>query len=159
MAATRDGAYKFELFEAQQAAMPAPKKQETPKGPQRVVKEHKSKAEERAEAVAVNRRLAKIFIVAVCFVTLMGINMAARASLTKTALDIAAVQSEIEEENSRTVDLKSKLTQKMSAEAIEDYAINRLGMIKTNRSQINYISMNSGDSVVYSDGAGQSEGE
>ncbi len=158
MAATRDGAYKFELFEAQ-AAMPAPKKQEAPKGPQGVVEEHKSKAEARAEAMAVNRRLAKIFIVSVCFVSLLGINMSARAKLTKTALDIAAVQAEIDEENSRTVDLKNKLTQKMSAEAVEDYAINRLGMIKTNRSQITYISMNSGDSVVYSDGASRSEGE
>ncbi len=159
MASTRDGAYKFELFEAQQAAMPAPKKQEVPIGPQRVVKEQRTKAEIHAEAVAINKRLAKIFIVSVCFVSFIGINMSARAKLTWTALQIASVQSQIDEENSRTVDLKSKLTQKMSTEAVEDYAVNRLGMIKANRSQINYISMNSGDYVLYSDNVGEDSGE
>lgn len=160
MAATRDGAYKFELFEANQAAMPAPKRQEEPKGPQRVVREKRqTKAETEAEARAINKRLAKIFIVAVCFVALLIVNMSAHANMEKNALAIAAVQTAIEQENSRTVDLRSKLTQKMSTEAIEDYAINRLGMIKINRSQINYINANSGDSVVYSDGAGQNSGE
>lgn len=159
MASTRDGAYKFELFEAQQSAMPAPKKQEVPIGPQRVVKEQKTKAEKHTEALAVNKRLAKIFVVSVFFVSLVGINIYTHAKLTWTALQIASVQSQINEENSRTVDLKSKLTQKMSTEAVEDYAVNRLGMIKANRSQINYISMNSGDYVIYSDSVGEVDSE
>ena len=43
-------AYRFELFEPQQA-MPAPKKMEVPVGPQRVIKApEKTKEEKQAEA-------------------------------------------------------------------------------------------------------------
>lgn len=58
-------AYRFELFEPQQA-MPAPKKREVPVGPQRVIKApEKTKEEKQAEAKEINRRIAVILSVAV----------------------------------------------------------------------------------------------
>ena len=47
----------------------------------------------------------------------------------------------------------------MSTDAVLDYATNRLGMVKGNRSQINYITVNGSDSVVYNDDNGSKAGE
>ena len=155
MAANYNGAqaYRFELFEPQQA-MPAPKKKEVPVGPQRVVEApKKTKAQKQAEAKEINRRIAVILTVSVVMFMLLGINMYSRTRLTVLA------QTSISEEQSRTVDLQSRLTQKMSTDAVLDYATNRLGMVKGNRSQINYITVNGSDSVVYNDNSGSKAGE
>ena len=139
-------AYRFELFEPQQA-MPAPKKREVPVGPQRVIKApEKTKEEKQAEAKEINRRIAVILSVAVVMFMLLGINMYSRTRLTVLAKETASIQ-------------QSRLTQKMSTDAILDYATNRLGMVKGNRSQINYITVNGSDSVVYNDDNGSKAGE
>lgn len=161
MAANYNGAqaYRFELFEPQQA-MPAPKKKEVPVGPQRVVKApKKTKAQKQAEAKEINRRIAVILTVSVVMFMLLGINMYSRTRLTVLAQEAAKIQTSISEEQSRTVDLQSRLTQKMSTDAVLDYATNRLGMVKGNRSQINYITVNGSDSVVYNDDSGSKAGE
>ena len=152
-------AYRFELFEPQQA-MPAPKKREVPVGPQRVVEApKKTKAQKQAEAKEINRRIAVIITVSVVMFMLLGINMYSRTRLTVLAQEAAKIQTSISEEQSRTVDLQSRLTQKMSTDAVLDYATNRLGMVKGNRSQINYITVNGSDSVVYNDDSGSKAGE
>lgn len=161
MAANYNGAqaYRFELFEPHQA-MPAPKKKEVPVGPQRVVEApKKTKAQKQAEAKEINRRIAVIITVSVVMFMLLGINMYSRTRLTVLAQEAAKIQTSISEEQSRTVDLQSRLTQKMSTDAVLDYATNRLGMVKGNRSQINYITVNGSDSVVYNDDSGSKAGE
>ena len=150
-------AYRFELFEPQQA-MPAPKKREVPVGPQRVIKAPEKTKEEK-QAKEINRRIAVILSVAVVMFMLLGINMYSRTRLTVLAKETTSIQTSIAEEQSRTVDLQSRLTQKMSTDAILDYATNRLGMVKGNRSQINYITVNGSDSVVYNDDNGSKAGE
>lgn len=87
---------------------------------------------------------------------LLGMNMYSRSRLTVLAQEAARIQTSISEEQSRTVDLQSRLTQKMGTDAIIDYATNRLGMVKGTRSQINYITVNGSDSVVY-DGDGSTK--
>lgn len=152
-------AYRFELFEPQQA-MPAPKKREVPRGPQRVVEApKKTKEQKQAEAKAINKRIGVILGVAVIMFMLLGINMYSRTRLTVLAKEAANIQTNIAEEQSRTVDLQSRLTQKMSMDAVLDYATNKLGMVKGNRSQINYITVNGSDSVVYNDDNGSKAGE
>lgn len=152
-------AYRFELFEPQQA-VPAPKKKAVPVGPQRVVKApEKTKEQKRAEAKEINRRIGVILTVSVIMFMLLGINMYSRTRLTVLAQEVASIQTSISEEQSRTVDLQSRLTRKMSMDAVIDYATNRLGMVKGNRSQINYITVNGSDSVVYNDGNGSKAGE
>lgn len=161
MAANYNGAqaYRFELFEPQQA-MPAPKKKEVPVGPQRVVEApKKTKAQKQAEAKEINRRIAVILTVSVVMFMLLGINMYSRTRLTVLAQEAAKIQTSISEEQSRTVDLQNRLTQKMSTDAVLDYATNRLGMVKGNRAQINYITVNGSDSVVYNDNSGSKAGE
>lgn len=161
MAANYNGAqaYRFELFEPQQA-MPAPKKKEVPVGPQRVVEApKKTKAQKQAEAKEINRRIAVIITVSVVMFMLLGINMYSRTRLTVLAQEAEKIQTSISEEQSRMVDLQSRLTQKMSTDAVLDYATNRLGMVKGNRSQINYITVNGSDSVVYNDDSGSKAGE
>ena len=149
-------AYRFELFEPQQA-MPAPKRKSAPVGPQRVVEApKKTKAQLKAEAKAINRRIAVILSVAVVMFMLLGMNMYSRSRLTVLAQEAARIQTSISEEQSRTVDLQSRLTQKMGTDAIIDYATNRLGMVKGTRSQINSITVNGSDSVVY-DGDGSTK--
>ncbi len=159
--ATYDGshAYNFELFEPKRA-IPTPKKEE-PKGPQKLVKpKQKTQAQIRAEIQESNRRIAAILAMASTLMLLLGINMYSRARLTQLAKETSAIQASISEQDARMVDLQSKLTQKMSMSSIEDYASNKLGMIKGNRSQINYITVNGSDSVVYKEGNnGSRQGE
>lgn len=116
----------------------------------------KTKAQQNAEAKAINRRIAVIVSVAVVMFMLLGMNMYSRSRLTVLAQEAARIQTSISEEQSRTVDLQSRLTQKMGTDAIIDYATNRLGMVKGTRSQINYITVNGSDSVVY-DGDGSTK--
>ena len=86
-------AYRFELFEPQQA-MPAPKKREVPVGPQRVIKApEKTKEEKQAEAKEINRRIAVILSVAVVMFMLLGINMYSRTRLTVLAKETASIQT------------------------------------------------------------------
>ncbi len=152
-------AYRFELFEPQRA-VPVPKKKAAPIGPQRVVKApEKTKEQKRAEAKEINKRIGVILTVSVVMFMLLGINMYSRTRLTVLAQEVASIQTSISEQQSRTVDLQSRLTQKMSMDAVIDYATNRLGMVKGNRSQINYITVNGSDSVVYNDGNGSKAGE
>ncbi len=161
MAANYNGAqaYRFELFEPQQA-MPAPKKKEVPVGPQRVVEApKKTKAQKQSEQQEINTHISVILTVSVVMFMLLGINMYSRTRLTVLAQEAAKIQTSISEEQSRTVDLQSRLTQKMSTDAVLDYATNRLGMVKGNRSQINYITVNGSDSVVYNDDSGSKAGE
>lgn len=70
----------------------------------------KTKEEKQAEAKEINRRIAVILSVAVVMFMLLGINMYSRTRLTVLAKETASIQTSIAEEQSRTVDLQSRLT-------------------------------------------------
>ncbi|MBQ2775586.1 MAG: hypothetical protein IJF40_06855 [Clostridia bacterium] len=145
-------AYKFELFEPQRAPQQQPKKKAV--GPQRVVKQKpKTQAEIRAEIRESNKRIAKIVVVAVVLLALVGSVLLSRAQLMVLALEEEAALTTLSQQKSENVRLQSALAQKMTMEEIENYAVNRLGMVKSSNSQITYIKVTDGDSVIYYEGA------
>lgn len=160
MAANYNGAqaYRFELFEPQQA-MPAPKKRKFRSVRSEWSKRRKDKGAETGRSKRNKQAHRRYSHRVVVMFMLLGINMYSRTRLTVLAQEAAKIQTSISEEQSRTVDLQSRLTQKMSTDAVLDYATNRLGMVKGNRSQINYITVNGSDSVVYNDDSGSKAGE
>ena len=144
-------AYKFELFEPQRAPQPQKK---AVVGPQKVVKQKpKTQAEIRAEIREANKRIAKIVVVAAVLLALVGSVLFSRAQLMVLALEEEAAQTRLSQQKSENVRLQSALTQKMTMEEIENYAVNRLGMVKSSNSQITYLKVADGDSVIYYKGA------
>lgn len=141
-------AYKFELFEPQRAPQ-APQKKKIA-GPQKVVKaKPKTQAQIRAEIREANKRIAKIVVVAVVLLSLVGSVLFSRAQLTVLAIQEEAAENRLSQLKSENVRLQSALAQKMTMDEIEEYAVNRLGMVKSSRSQITYVKVTDGDSVVY----------
>lgn len=141
-------AYKFELFEPQRAPRVPQKK--TTVGPQKVVKaKPKTQAQIRAEIREANKRIAKIVVVAVVLLSLVGSVLFSRAQLTVLAIQEEAAENRLSQLKSENVRLQSALAQKMTMDEIEEYAVNRLGMVKSSRSQITYVKVTDGDSVVY----------
>lgn len=141
-------AYKFELFEPQRAPQ-VPQKKKTA-GPQKVVKaKPKTQAQIRAEIREANKRIAKIVVVAVVLLSLVGSVLFSRAQLTVLAIQEEAAENRLSQLKSENVRLQSAIAQKMTMDEIEEYAVNRLGMVKSSRSQITYVKVTDGDSVVY----------
>ena len=62
---------------------------------------------------------------------------------------VEAAENRLSQLKSENVRLQSALAQKMTMDEIEEYAVNRLGMVKSSRSQITYVKVTDGDSVVY----------
>jgi len=144
-------AYKFELFEPQRAPQPQKK---VAVGPQKVVKQKpKTQAEIRAEIREANKRIAKIVVVAAVLLALVGSVLFSRAQLMVLALEEETAQTRLSQQKSENVRLQSALTQKMTMEEIENYAVNRLGMVKSSNSQVTYLKVADGDSVIYYKGA------
>ena len=109
----------------------------------------KTQAQIRAEIREANKRIAKIVVVAVVLLSLVGSVLFSRAQLTVLAIQEEAAENRLSQLKSENVRLQSALAQKMTMDEIEEYAVNRLGMVKSSRSQITYVKVTDGDSVVY----------
>ena len=88
-------------------------------------------------------------MVAVVLLSLVGSVLFSRAQLTVLAIQEEAAENRLSQLKSENVRLQSAIAQKMTMDEIEEYAVNRLGMVKSSRSQITYVKVTDGDSVVY----------
>ena len=69
------------------------------------------------------------------------------SQITEITTDIATVQSEITELESEKAYLEFTLESRMSLSEIEDYAVNVLGMVKMDSTQVEYIEIESENKV------------
>ncbi|MBQ6928771.1 MAG: hypothetical protein IJN27_00490 [Oscillospiraceae bacterium] len=72
------------------------------------------------------------------------------SQITEITTDIATVQSEITELESEKAYLDFTLESRMSLNEIEEYAVNVLGMVKMDSTQVEYIEIESENKVEFS---------
>ena len=72
------------------------------------------------------------------------------SQITEITTDISAVQREITELDSEKAYLDFTLESRMSINEIEDYAVNVLGMVKMDSTQVEYIEIESENMVEFS---------
>lgn len=72
------------------------------------------------------------------------------SQITEITTDISSVQSEITELESEKAYLEFTLESRMSLNEIEDYAVNVLGMVKMDSTQVEYVEIESENKVEFS---------
>ncbi len=170
MAAFRGSeAYDFSLFEPQVAATrgsAAPARKNAPVQKPAVKKQVKNapqkkqntsrfvQQDERTETKSVvlpSSVLKAAAVLAVFCAIWMGL-LVMQAQCETISGQIVDLREKMDIADGEYVRLTAELNSKMSAEKIEDYAVNELGMVKAESYQINYIDLSEGDKVVVSGG-------
>lgn len=146
----RSEAYDFSLFEPRQAKQ-APKKKEykTPPKPHLVKEKPKTAQELRAEAISRTLSVLKVMAVSFVMIAMIGSLIQSRIKLTEISKSQVAAETRLAQSKSETVRLKMALDSKESPDKVENYAQNKLGMIKTERYQMYYINLSKGDEILY----------
>ena len=96
------------------------------------------------------RKIVNILSIAV-IVSLVIAVVYTNASITQTTNEIAKTQKAITELESEKAYLEFTLESRMSLNEIEDYAVNVLGMVKMESSQVEYVEIESENRTEFSD--------
>lgn len=170
-------AYDFSLFEPQTvttrgsaapARKPAPARKAAPAkkaAPQKQTKAAPAKKQNSAfakyisqderkntKSVALPSAVIKAAVVVAVFCAVwMGL-LVMQAKCESITSQITDLREQMDIAEGEKVRLTAELNSKMSTEKIEDYAVNKLGMVKAESYQINYIDLSEGDKVVVSGG-------
>lgn len=92
-----------------------------------------------------------VFISLFCMMSLASI-MVGNIKITQLNDQISKTQKALDTEKSEQVTLNSKLEARMSMSKVEDYAVNKLGLVKIQPYQIQYVHLTDKDNVVVSSG-------
>ena len=162
-------AYDFSLFEPQVAATrgsAAPARKSVPAektAPKKQVKRaaqkkqvaskyvHQDERTETRNVVLPSAVLKAAAVLAVFCAVWMGL-LVMQARCETISSQIVDLREKMDIADGEYVRLTAELNSKMSSEKIEDYAVNKLGMVKAESYQINYIDLSEGDKVVVSGG-------
>ena len=116
--------------------------------------ERQEKPQHQAKTVKLKNKKAfstavKALSVAVVLSMIIGI-VYTNSQITEITTNIAAVQNQITELESEKAYLNFTLESRMSLNEIEDYAVNVLGMVKMDSTQVEYIEIESENMVEFS---------
>lgn len=143
----RSEAYDFTLFEPNTA----PKTQDVPM-PRLVKPKRMTKAEQRAQSREVSRKTLKVLSCALAVMLFLGSYIMASAKLDEINREIATVESNMKISLSENTRLKMELAAMASVDKVEEYAETKLGMVKAENYQQQYIELPSTDKVVLAGG-------
>ena len=121
---------------------PVPKKRLRPK----VVK--KSAKSLRRERQIANAQAIKIILIATLLFSMVGLLLFSRVKIDELGRKEKLIKSQTEILAGENVRLNTELESAMSLEKAEDIAKNKLGMVKVQDSQIEYVKINTEDKVV-----------
>ena len=110
----------------------------------RVVKTEKAQKEKTNGAKAIKRRMAAAFVF---IVALMCVSVYNHVMLSETQSKINAAQNQLTKLESSYDCLNIKLDDAVSLKEAEDYAVNELGMVKLDRSQIVYVNLRTENAI------------
>lgn len=130
-------AYDLSMYES--LLEQKPEKQHTPNPQVKTVKLKNKKA---------FRTAVRALSVAVVLSMIIGV-IYTNSQITEITTDIAAVQNEITELESEKAYLDFTLESRMSLNEIEEYAVNVLGMVKMDSTQVEYIEIESENMVEF----------
>ena len=138
------------------ARMAAPQR-EIPYRPQPVkphlVPEKKvSRADRAAHAAATSRRALRIILISAAAFVMLAFLIVQRAQIASLDVQIVKAQTQLDEARSETVRLESLFNSMASVENVEEYAKNRLGMVKRTRNQVSFFVNENSDEILLLDG-------
>lgn len=116
--------------------------------------ERQQKPQQQAKTVKLKNKKAfktalSVLSIAVVVSMIIGI-IYTNSQITEITTNISAVQKEITELESEKAYLEFTLESRMSLNEIEDYAVNVLGMVKMDSTQVEYIEIESENKVEFS---------
>ena len=116
--------------------------------------ERQARPQQQAKTVKLKNKKAfrtalSVLSIAVVISMVIGI-VYTNSQITEITTDISAVQKEITELESEKAYLNFTLESRMSLNEIEEYAINVLGMVKMDSTQVEYIEIESENKVEFS---------
>lgn len=131
--------------------MPPFEQQKTPQM-QLVQKKKKTVVEARREMRMNARSAAKIFVIAICLLSMFAMLLYGRLRVDELTREVNSVSAKLEEAQGENVRLNMQLDSMISLEKVENYAKNDLGMTKVEGYQIEYIDLTGADGVTVSGG-------
>ncbi|MCR4593725.1 MAG: hypothetical protein K5761_01560 [Clostridiales bacterium] len=99
-----------------------------------------------------NKKALKVFVLTFVAVILLALSIFSRVQLDEINRDIASTEKKIEIANSKNVELNMKLNEMISIEKVEEYASNKLGMVKVQDYQVVYVDLSDDDRVLMAGG-------
>lgn len=154
---TKYNSYNFDRFEPKivTTSSAAPEIRRTPeKKPQLklVQKTKRTAAQIQQETNATTRKAVKILAIAVAILLFMSMAIYSRVQLDEVNRKISSVENKIELAQSDTIRLNNELNALVSINNVEDFAANKLGMVKVQDYQVVYVDLSTEDQVVVADG-------
>lgn len=153
----RNTAYDFSRFEPQQVPQRPGNDSNYPPKPVLLPKKKKSRQEAKAESRAVAVKTLRVLSATIAIMLFVGTYIFGTLKLDEINHNIAEVQSQIKVADSENTRLKMQLNSLASLDKVEDYAINKLGMVKQEGYQVEYIDLALDDKVVLANGTTPSE--
>lgn len=123
-----------------------PQQQQKPK----VVK--KTRKQLKAETKRANLRAMKALSVAVVLLCFVGIIIFSRIQLDEVSRDISNKKAKLTALQSDNTDLEMKINSMVSLDKVEEYAKDKLGMVKQEGYQVEYVNLSGSDKVLLSGG-------
>lgn len=141
MAANQYGteAYELSLFEPRKAKIVEMKTKKPNK--------KQIKAEKRRARLQKVLNVTVVTVLAAVVIGFIGISLTSRVQLNEMNSVISSRNEELQQLQDEYERLKTELASKTSAQAVSDYAVNELGMQKIEPHQVQYITVEDGDSV------------
>lgn len=154
---TKYDSYSFDRFEPRvvTTSSAAPEIRRAPeKKPQlKLVQQTKRTAAQiRQETNEATKKAVKIFAIAVAILLFMSMAIYSRVQLDEINREISSVENKMELAESDTIRLNNELNAMVSINNVEDFAANKLGMVKVQDYQVVYVDLSTDDQVVVADG-------
>lgn len=93
-------------------------------------------------------RTLKIFLVSVCMLAMLSLLIFERAQLIELNIRKANAEEELRIAQSETVRLEAEFNSMVSVENVEEYAVNKLGMVKRQGRQVQFFSNENKDEIL-----------
>lgn len=89
----------------------------------------------------------KYFTLAVCVFAMVLTILQSYSKITELTLDVGKMNAELEELKSDAKALNAKKEQRFNIQYVEDVAVNQLGMVKLDKSQIVYVAISNPEKI------------
>ncbi|HEX3016681.1 MAG TPA: hypothetical protein VHP31_02360 [Caproicibacter sp.] len=137
--ANQSSAYDFELFE------PKRREQQVPQKKSNVIELPKERLEENRRPKLRLGKVIPAFLAFIVITGIMGTYINGQVQLSELCDSLGTAQKSLQEQQNVYSQLKIKSDSKLSMEAVESYASQKLGMKKTNASQVTSVQLSNGD--------------
>ncbi len=122
-----------------------------PVRPHLVPEKKTRRADQRSHAAAVSRRALRLMLVSVTAFVMLAMLIVQRAQIATLDVQIVETQIKLDEAKSETVRLESLFNSMASVESVEEYAKEKLGMVKRSRNQVSFFVNENSDEILLLD--------